>query len=204
MEQEEQQLIRQAVEGQEQAFEQLVLRHQKGIYNLTLRMTGNQDDAYDLTQESFLRAWKSLAAFQFESSFSTWLYRIATNLCIDFLRKQKRGKVISLQMMEDESEQPLPLPDPKPGPECQVLEQENRETVAGALQELEPEYRMALTMRVIDGLSYQEIAAALEIKEGTVKSRIARAREKMRQKLLQRGNFSPAPSSIGAEGGEDA
>lgn len=191
MEQEEQQLIRQAAEGQEQAFEQLVLRHQKGIYNLTLRMTGNQDDAYDLTQESFLRAWKSLAAFQFESSFSTWLYRIATNLCIDFLRRQKRGKVISLQMMEDESEQPLPLPDPKPGPEQQVLEQENRETVAGALQELEPEYRMALTMRVIDGLSYQEIAAALEIKEGTVKSRIARAREKMRQKLLQRRTFLP-------------
>lgn len=125
--------------------------------------------------------------------FQSWLYRIATNLCIDFLRRQKRGKVISLQMMEDESEQPLPLPDPKPGPEQQVLEQENRETVAGALQELEPEYRMALTMRVIDGLSYQEIAAALEIKEGTVKSRIARAREKMRQKLLQRGNFSPAP-----------
>ena len=153
MEQEEQQLIRQAAEGQEQAFEQLVLRHQKGIYNLTLRMTGNQDDAYDLTQESFLRAWKSLAAFQFESSFSTWLYRIATNLCIDFLRRQKRGKVISLQMMEDESEQPLPLPDPKPGPEQQVLEQENRETVADALQELELEYRMALTMRVIDGLS---------------------------------------------------
>ena len=166
MEQEEQQLIRQAAEGQEQAFEQLVLRHQKGIYNLTLRMTGNQDDAYDLTQESFLRAWKSLAAFQFESSFSTWLYRIATNLCIDFLRRQKRGKVISLQMMEDESEQPLPLPDPKPGPEQQVLEQENRETVADALQELEPEYRMALTMRVIDVLSYQEIAAELEIKEG--------------------------------------
>ncbi len=125
MEQEEQQLIRQAAEGQEQAFEQLVLRYQKGIYNLTLRMTGNQDDAYDLTQESFLRAWKSLAAFQFESSFSTWLYRIATNLCIDFLRKQKRGKVISLQMMEDESEQPLPLPDPKPGPESRCW---NRKT----------------------------------------------------------------------------
>ena len=204
MEQEEQALVRQAAEGQEHAFEQLVRRYQKGIYNLTLRMTGNADDAYDLAQETFLRAWRNLAAFQFDSAFSTWLYRIATNLCIDFLRKQKRGKVISLQSVQEQTEQELPLPDPKPGPEMLVLQKEHQAAVADALQALEPDYRMALTMRVIDGLSYQQIAEALELKEGTVKSRIARAREKMRQKLLQNGNFSPAASSIAAEGGEDA
>jgi RNA polymerase sigma factor (sigma-70 family) len=204
MEQEEALLVRRAAAGEEDAFEQLVVRYQKNIYNLTLRMSGNPEDAYDLAQEAFLRAWRSLSSFQFEASFSTWLYRLATNLCIDFLRRQRRGKTIPLQFEEDDEKQELPLPDPKPGPEEQAMLSEDRQAVADALSTLEPVYRMALTMRVIDGLSYQEIAAALEVREGTVKSRIARAREKMRQILLQRGNFSGADSSNPAERGEDA
>ena len=204
MEQEEALLVRRAAAGEEDAFEQLVVRYQKNIYNLTLRMSGNPEDAYDLAQEAFLRAWRSLSSFQFEASFSTWLYRLATNLCIDFLRRQRRGKTIPLQFEEDDEAQELPLPDPKPGPEEQAILTEDRQAMTDALSALEPAYRMALTMRVIDGLSYQEIAAALEVREGTVKSRIARAREKMRQILLQHGNFSGVNSSKPAERGEDA
>lgn len=204
MEQEEALLVRRAAAGEEDAFEQLVVRYQKNIYNLTLRMSGNPEDAYDLAQEAFLRAWRSLSSFQFEASFSTWLYRLATNLCIDFLRRQRRGKTIPLQFEEDDEAQELPLPDPKPGPEEQAILTEDRQAMTDALSALEPAYRMALTMRVIDGLSYQEIAAVLEVREGTVKSRIARAREKMRQMLLQHGNFSGSDSSKPAERGEDA
>ncbi len=198
-------LVKQAAQGDRDAFEQLVLCYQKPVYNLALRMSGNPEDAYDLAQEAFLRAWKSMVFFKFESSFSTWLYRLTSNVCIDFLRKKKqRGSEVSLQFLDDGGDETeLPLPDDAPGPEDQVMRVEDHCAVAAAMSSLEPEYRMALTMYVINGMSYQQIAETLEIKTGTVKSRIARAREKMRRKLLQNGNNSGSISSIKGERGTD-
>jgi len=203
--QDELKLIHSAAEGDQQAFEQLVTAYQKQVYNLALRMAGNPEDAMDLSQEAFVKAWRGLSGYRYDSAFSTWLYRLTSNVCIDFLRRQRKSRTVSLRFVgEDDEEQELSLPDPAPGPEERVLAQMNREEIAAALNQLEPEYREALTLRVIHGLSYAEIADTLEIREGTVKSRIARAREKMRAQLLGAGNISGASSSKKPERRTDA
>ena len=189
-------LVRKAAAGDSDAFEQLVLSYEKPIYNLCLRMCGNADDAMDLTQETFLKAWRNLGSFRADAAFSTWLYRLCSNLCIDHLRREQKRKVLPLQVEDsDGDERPLDVPDPAAGPEERLSAQEDRQQVAAALQSLEPEYREALTLRVLHDLSYADIAAVLQVREGTVKSRIARAREKMREAMQKLGNKSTSPSS---------
>ena len=189
-------LVRKAAAGDSDAFEQLVLSYEKPIYNLCLRMCGNAEDAMDLTQETFLKAWRSLGSFRADAAFSTWLYRLCSNLCIDHLRREQKRKVLPLHVEDsDGNGRPLDVPDPAAGPEERLSAQEDRQRVADALQSLEPEYREALTLRVIHDLSYADIAAVLQVREGTVKSRIARAREKMREAMQKLGNKSTAPSS---------
>ena len=189
-------LVRKAAAGDSDAVEQLVLSYEKPIYNLCLRMCGNADDAMDLTQETFLKAWRSLGSFRADAAFSTWLYRLCSNLCIDHLRREQKRKVLPLQVEDsDGDERPLDVPDPAAGPEERLSAQEDRQQVAAALQSLEPEYREALTLRVLHDLSYADIAAVLQVREGTVKSRIARAREKMREAMQKLGNKSTSPSS---------
>ena len=193
-------LVRRAAHGSTEAFEQLVLTYQTQVYNLALRMAGNPEDALDLSQEAFLKAWRGLASYRFDSAFSTWLYRLTSNVCIDFLRRQKKQKMISLQVTDETGEErDLSIPDPAPGPEDALLARSEREQVAQALQNLDPEYREALTLRVINGLSYAEIAGILGIREGTVKSRIARARDKMRIAMQTNGNKTAGDSSKGTE-----
>ena len=195
-------LIRQAAAGDQNAFAALLAAYQKPVYNLALRMTGSPDDALDLSQEAFLRAWRGLSGYRFDAAFSTWLYRLTGNVCIDFLRRRKKEKTIPLYYTDEENEeQELPLPHPAPGTEDQALLHLEQNQVTEAMAKLEPEYRQALILRVIDGLSYAEIAAAMDVPEGTVKSRIARAREKMRRLLKKTGNKSPAPSSKRTKGG---
>lgn len=98
-------VIEQVLAGDNDAFGILVERYQTKIYNLALRMCGNEDDAFDLAQESFLRAWRNLGSFQFESAFSTWLFRLCSNICLDFLRAKKRRAAVSLTMTDDEGEE---------------------------------------------------------------------------------------------------
>lgn len=196
----ERQLIEQAAAGDGAAFEQLVSQYEKLVYSVTFRMTGNREDALDLSQETFIKVWKSLAFFKFESSFSTWIYRIAGNACLDFLRRQKR--VRSLTVSDEEVQ--LDLPDERQDPERTVMELADQQELSAALSTLEPEYRAALTLRAVAGLSYQEIADALNIQTGTVKSRISRGRERLRKKLAGRGNNRVCEPSNTAKGGEDA
>lgn len=192
----EKKLLKKAAAGSAEAFEQLLLTYQTPIYNLCLRMTGNPEDAADMTQESFLKAWRSLEGFHFESAFSTWLYRLASNTCLDFLRSVKRRKQFSLTMEDADGEtQLLDLPDPAPTPEASLLSAEESALLAAAMRQLDPEQQRILTLRVVNDLSYTEIAAVLDIKEGTVKSRLARARENLRKKLLQSGNKTESKSS---------
>ena len=116
---EEKKIIKKAVAGSPEAFEQLVLQYQNPIYNLCLRITGNPEDAADMTQESFLKAWRNLESFHFEAAFSTWLYRLASNTCLDFLRSAKRRRELSLTVEDESGEsQLLDLPDPAPTPPC--------------------------------------------------------------------------------------
>lgn len=188
-------LIRRAQRGEADAFEQLLLEHQKNVYNLCYRMTGNPDDALDLSQETFLRAWRCLEQYQFASSFSTWLYRLCSNLCIDFLRRRSRRQTVPLTTEDgDGEEQTLPLPDPAPGPEELTELALTREALAAAMAQLLPEHRTILELRVCEQLPYEQIADILDLQVGTVKSRLSRARAQLK-KILGRGNLSRSASS---------
>ncbi len=198
----EQELVALAKQGDQNAFAQLVESNQNKIYSLALRMTGNPEDGADLAQEAFLKAWRSLPTFQEESSFSTWLYRLTSNLCIDFLRKEKRRKAavttVSLDDDEDESP-PVEVPDQRFTPETEVERRELRTAMSRALKVMSEEHRQVLILREVEGLSYTEIAGLMDLEEGTVKSRIARARISLRNILQKDGNFSPPSSSNHSE-----
>ena len=193
-------LIRRAQRGDADAFEQLLLEHQKNVYNLCYRMAGDPDDAMDLSQETFLRAWRCLDQYQFASAFSTWLYRLCSNICIDFLRKRRRQQTVPLTFEDaDGEEQTYAVPDAQPLPEEQVELKLTRETLAAAMAQLLPEHRAVLQLRVINELSYEQIADVLDVQIGTVKSRLSRARAQLK-KILERGNFSSVCSSESMEG----
>ena len=194
--------VKQAQKGDSTAFEQLVLAHQNQIYRLCFRMVGNAEDAADMVQEAFLKAWRNLDRFQGDAAFSTWLYRLASNCCLDFLRSQKRRPTVSMTSEDEEGEeQTVEVADNSATPEETLLQKEEQREIAQAMASLDEEQRQILTLRVVNDLSYTEIAELLTIKEGTVKSRIARARENLRKKLLQIRNKTQSSSSKRQIGG---
>ena len=170
---EERRIIAQVCAGDTNAFEALVVAYQKQVYNLALRTVGNEEDAADMTQEVFLRAYRALGTFRGESKFSVWLYRLTTNVCIDFLRSRRRHPTVSLTASEDDDEQPqFDLPaDESVGPEQQLTRSEMRRSVARGLDSLPDDARKILILRELDGLSYAEIGKVLHLEAGTVKSR---------------------------------
>ena len=197
----EEQLIRYAQQGDNDAFEQLLLLHQKKVYNLCLRMSANPDDALDLSQEAFIKAWRSIGQYQFEASFSTWLFRLTSNVCIDFLRRKKRRQETSLTENYDDSDESaeLSIPDANPLPEQQAITNETKIELARAMEQLAPDHREILQLRVVEDLPYEQIADILGVRVGTVKSRLARARLSLR-KILKAGNYFDAASSEPVEG----
>ena len=191
--------------GDTEAFEQLVLEHQNKVYSLALRMLGNEEDARDMAQEAFIRAFNSLASFRGESKFSVWLYRLTSNICIDFLRGRAKRRTVSLNWEdEDGDEGELEIPDERFSPEARLERTELRESVRRGLDSLSPEYREILLLREINGLSYDEISRALNLEEGTVKSRIFRARKKLSEFLIREGNIPGSIASNERKGGADA
>ena len=170
-------LLDRVINGDTEAFSPLVEEHQRMVYNLALRMLRDPQNAQDAAQDAFLKAFRSLPKFRGESSFSVWLYRLTSNVCLDMLRKEKRGgKVVSLYP-DDEDDHMLDLPDTAPLPEEAAEKRERIECVRTAMKNLSAEHREILILREVDGLNYAEIAEQLGINEGTVKSRISRARE---------------------------
>ena len=195
--------MRRVLEGDVNAFEDLVTEHEKGVYAIAQRMTGNAEDAADMTQETFIKAYNSLSSFRGDSKFSVWLYRIATNVCLDFLRSRSRKPTLSLSVEDDDGEETqMDIADESQSPE-QLLERGlTRDAVRRGLKSLSPEYRQILLLREIQGLSYEEIAEALTLEVGTVKSRIFRARKRLCAFLLQDGNIPDFSASGKMEGGE--
>ncbi len=199
----EAQIVRRVLQGDVNAFEKLVTEYEKAVYAIALRMTGNAEDAADMTQETFIKAYNSLQAFRGESKFSVWLYRIASNVCLDFLRSRSRKPTVSLSVEDDEGEETeLDIADESQSPE-QLLERGlTRDAVRRGLEALPPDYRQILLLREIQGLSYEEIADTLSIEVGTVKSRIFRARKRLCSFLIQDGNIPDFPTSGKSKGGE--
>lgn len=178
-------LLERAKKGDIGAFEQLVEGYQKKVFNITLRMMGNPDDASELTQEVFIRVYRSLRNFKEESQFSTWIYKIATNICLDELRKQKKRKVFSIdeEIKADDGETKRQIADDKPSPETVAEKNEVKKVVKDAIKSLPDEYRLVIVLRDIQGFSYDEIAKIVKCPEGTVKSRINRARKALKDIL---------------------
>jgi len=187
---EELEIIGKVLGGDSNAFEKLILANQKNVYNLALRITGSEEDALDLSQDAFFKAFRQLDSYRGESRFSVWLYRLTYNLCIDFLRKKPRAGVIPITYKdEDDESRDLEIPDVRNLPEDRLTRKELRETIAGSINELNPLHKEIFVMREITDMSYSEIADTLRISEGTVKSRLARARISLANILSEKGTF---------------
>ena len=198
----EQELVRLAQTGDQAAFGELVERYQKQVFNLALRMVCQEQDALDLSQEAFVRAWRGLPGFRADARFSTWLYRLTSNICIDFLRAQKNRRTISMTVEDDAEPQQWQVPDPAPGPEEVVMEREQARKVQAAMAQLTVQQRQILVLRSVHGMSYGEIGDIMDLTEGTVKSRLARTREQLRKILDPEGNQTPSGASNLTEGGD--
>lgn len=201
MEKQEQQWVEAARQGDQSAFEQLVHLYEKRVLALTTRMCKNPADAEEAAQEAFLSAWQGLPFFRGDASFSTWLYRLASNACVDLLRREGRHQSAAGPSLNDEEVQ-LEVPDTAPSPQEQAERSELRQQIEAGLQALTPDHRQVLLLREMHQLSYDEIAQTLDVDVGTVKSRINRGRKQLRNFLLRSGNFSPPPASkeAGKEG----
>lgn len=189
-------LLQRAKKGEMAAFESLVTAYERRVYSLALRSTGSEADAADITQEVFLRAYRSLDTFRGESGFSTWLYRITVNLCVDLARKNNPAESL-------DDEQALEAPETRGAyqPETALANSELRRELDAALSLVSEEHRKIVILRDVAGMSYADIAAALELEEGTVKSRLARARAALRKILIERGNISLPSASKQTEMG---
>ena len=196
-------IVQQVLKGDTNAFEELVLEYEKKVYNVALRILGNSEDAADMTQEAFIKAYNSLPGFRGDSKFSVWLTRIVSNLCLDFLRSRSRRPTVSLSVEDDGGDDvQLDVADVSQSPELLLERSLTRESVRRGLKALPEDYRQILLLREIQGLSYDEIADALNIEVGTVKSRIFRGRKKLCEYLIKDGNIPEFASSGKTRGGE--
>ena len=196
-------VIQAVLDGDVNAYEALVKEYEKNVYNLALRMTGNSEDAADMAQESFIKAYNSLTAFRGDSKFSVWLYRIVSNVCLDFLRSRSRKQTVSLSTENDDGEEvELDIADETHSPEQLLDRSLTRDAVRRGLAALPPDHREILLLREIQGLSYEEIADVLGLEAGTVKSRIFRARKKLCSFLIKDGNIPEFVSSSKERGGD--
>jgi RNA polymerase sigma-70 factor (ECF subfamily) len=179
-------VVAQVLAGDKEAFRLLVDRHSRSIFHVTFRMTGNQQDAEELVQETFLRAYKALGRFELRSNFSTWLYRIAVNRTLDFLSVKKMQNKDTYQIVDEpdpEEGRQIQLAAEGPGPERMVLSSEMKSKVAQSMSLLTPVERIAFTMRHMEGRSIEEIGETLKLNTSAAKNSVFRAVKKLRQQL---------------------
>ena len=178
----EEQLIHRAAKGDGAAFTELMTQHESRMYAVTLRMCANREDAQDCLQDAMLRIYRAIGSFKGQSAFSTWVYRITMNTCLDELRRRKTRNSSSLDTLLESGWSPT---DEDDVPERHAIKSEQRRVIDRAIAALPEDMRSAIVLRDIQGYSYEEIAAMLDANIGTVKSRISRGREKLRQILRE-------------------
>ncbi|NTV91513.1 MAG: sigma-70 family RNA polymerase sigma factor [Clostridiales bacterium] len=185
MDENEKSLIDRSKAGDIEAFEQLVEKYQKKVFNIALRTIDNYADASDMAQEVFIRVYRAIGSFKEQSSFSTWLYKITTNVCLDELRKRKNKRAVSLdeEIRFEDGEAKRQYESSDPRPEDTAEKNELKRIVKEAIGKLSEEHRMAIVLRDLQGFSYEEMAVMLNLPEGTVKSRINRARQALKNIL---------------------
>jgi len=192
-------LIQQAKDGDVYAYNTLVLHYQDSVYNVAYRVMGEPSAAADATQEAFISAYKALRRFR-GGSFKAWLMRIVTNACYDELRRRKRRPQSSLDEIIDEFESSPVLSENSPGPENYMQQVELVEAIQRCLDDLPDDQRTATVLCDVEGYDYNEIADIMSTSLGTVKSRISRARAKLRDCLQGMAELLPAEYRLGTEG----
>lgn len=186
----DEQLVKRSLQGDNEAFDQLVVKYQNKIYALAYRYMGSEEDAYDMTQDTFIKAYRSLRSFKGDASFGTWLYRVATNVCLDELRRRKR-RIVALSLDEplatrDGDEMEKEIADSSPTADILYEQKELSRYIQDLLNEMKPDHKSTIILRDIMELTYEEIAQVLNCNVGTVKSRLSRARDALRKKLCDR------------------
>jgi len=182
-------LVQQVKDGNIASFEMLVARYEKQVYNITYRYTGNRDDAFDLSQEAFLKAYRGIKNFRQESTFKTWVYHIASNVCRDYLRKGKKYIEVSIDesVRGEDGDMEKQFADSNKGPDEVYESKELSEFIQSIIDDLQQEYKEVIVLREIQQLSYEEIAKVLNCSLGTIKSRLNRARKILKEKIIVAG-----------------
>lgn len=175
-------LVGRALEGDQRAYTQLMTEYRENIYYMMLKMVSNQDDAEDLTVEAFGKAFKRLGQYKPDYAFSTWLFKIASNNCIDFLRKKKKATTVSIDAgfgSDDEEDNPIHIESKGLNPEQALMKGQRAKEMRKIVEALKPKYRRLVELRYFEELSYEEIAEEMDLPLGTVKAQLFRARELM-------------------------
>ena len=177
-------LVERFQNGEKEVFNELVTRYQGKIYNLVYKYVSNSETAKDLSQEIFIKAFRALPHFKRQSAFYSWLYRIAVNLCIDFIRQQKRGQILSFEDLPTGGKDEVVLNDVSPLPPDQIEMKELGQIIGQAVQQLPPKQQHVFNLRYHDGLQLKEIAAQLDRSEGTIKAHLHHAHKRLQTLLI--------------------
>ena len=181
-------LLRKAQRGDPEAFGQLITPLEQLIWRICWHYTGNRESAEDCGQETMIRIWRSLDSYRGDCALESWVYRIAANCCMDYLRKKKRDKSVSMEPMQEQGFDPA---DPSPGTEEQVVAADEQKRLREVITQLPEDQREALIMTQLEKVSYEEAAKLLGVSEGTIKSRVNRAKARLKEILSGERELSP-------------
>jgi RNA polymerase sigma-70 factor (ECF subfamily) len=185
-------LLRRARQGDPEAFESLLTPLEGRIWRICWHYTGEREAASDCAQETMMKIWRSLDSYRGDCAFESWVYRIAANCCMDWLRKKKRDRSVSIEPMKDQGFDPA---DTSPGTEAQVIAKDERRRLREAIALLPEDQREALVLTQLERVSYEEAARMLDVSEGTVKSRVNRAKARLKEILTPEGELS-SPADV--------
>ena len=181
-------LLRRAQSGDPEAFEQLIGPLEQLVWRICWHYTGNREAAEDCGQETMIRIWRNLESYRGDCALESWIYRIAANCCMDYLRKKKRDQSVSMEPLREQGFDPA---DPSPGTEDRVVSEDEHQRLRKAITQLPDEQREALILTQLEKISYEEAAQMLGVSEGTVKSRVNRAKARLKEILSEERELSP-------------